>query len=128
MLGHMFGRRKRNRWERREEMFYLTRNSILFIYGYMASDIWYKTTQIAREETRCHHMGYSFLVAARVLLYASSHRQDNTYHNLCYTSHGALAGTKNYFNGISLYILISSTILMKSCNELICSDDLLSKY
>ena len=31
----------------------------------------------------------------RVLLYASSHRQDSTYHGLCYTSRGALAGTRN---------------------------------
>ena len=28
-------------------------------------------------------------------LYAPSHRQDNTYHGLYYTSHGALAGTRN---------------------------------
>ena len=41
-----------------------------------------------REETRCRHIGYSFRLAARVLLYASSHRQDNTYHGLCYTSRG----------------------------------------
>ena len=34
-------------------------------------------------------------IKARVLLYAPSHRQDNTYHGLCYTSRGALAGTKN---------------------------------
>ena len=27
--------------------------------------------------------------------YAPSHRQDNTYHGLCYTSRGALAGTRN---------------------------------
>ena len=40
-------------------------------------------------------MGYTFRLAARVLLYASSHRQDNTYHGLCYTSRGALAGTTN---------------------------------
>ena len=40
-------------------------------------------------------MGYSFRFTARVLLYASSHRQDNTYHGLCYTSRGALAGTRN---------------------------------
>ena len=40
-------------------------------------------------------MGYSFRLAARVLLYALSHRQDSTYHSLCYTSHGALAGTRN---------------------------------
>ena len=29
------------------------------------------------KETRCCHMGYSFRLAARVLLYASSHREDN---------------------------------------------------
>ena len=40
-------------------------------------------------------MGYSFRLAARVILYAPSHRQDNTYHGLCYTSHGALAETRN---------------------------------
>ena len=34
-------------------------------------------------------------LTARVLLYAPSHRQDNTYHGLCYTSRGALAGTRN---------------------------------
>ena len=56
-------------------MFYLTTHSTHFIYGYMASHI---------EETRCRHIGYSFRLAARVLLYASSHRQDNT-----------LAGTRN---------------------------------
>ena len=37
-----------------------------------------------------------FLLTARVLLYASSHWQDNTYHSLfVYTSHGVLAGTRN---------------------------------
>ena len=79
----------------RKEMFYLTTHSTHFIYGYMASDIWSRTTQTVREETRCRHMGYSFRLAARVLLYASSHRQDNTYHGLCYTSRGALAGPRN---------------------------------
>ena len=48
-----------------------------------------------REETRCLHIGYYFRLAARVLSYASSHRQDNTYHGLCYTSRGELAGTRN---------------------------------
>ena len=38
---------------------------------------------------------YSYRLTARVLLYAPSHRQDNTYHDLCYTSRGALAGTRN---------------------------------
>ena len=44
---------------------------------------------------RCRHIGYSYRLTARVLLYAPSHRQDNTYHSLCYTSRGALAGTRN---------------------------------
>ena len=80
---------------REREMFYLTTHSTHFIYGYMASDIWLRTILIVRKETRCRHIGYSYRLAARVLLYAPSHRQDNTYHGLCYTSRGALAGTRN---------------------------------
>ena len=53
-----------------------------------------QTTQIVREETLCRHTGYSFRLATRVLLYSPFHRHDSTYHGLCYTTHGALAGTK----------------------------------
>ena len=81
--------------EREREMFYLTTHSTHFTYGYMASDIWLRTILIMRKETRCCHIGYSFRLTARVILYAPSHRQDNTYHGLCYTSRGALAGTRN---------------------------------
>ena len=69
-------------------MFYLTTHSTHFIYGYMASDIWLRTILIVRKETRCRHIGYSYRLTARVLLYAP-------YHGLCYTSRGALAGTRN---------------------------------
>ena len=75
-------------------MFYLTTHSTHFIYGYMASDIRLRTILIVRKETRCHHIGYSYRLTARVLLYAPSHRQDSTYHGLCHTSRGALAGTR----------------------------------
>ena len=45
-------------------------NDALNIF-YMASYIWQRTIQIAREETRCrHYMGYSFRLAAEGLLYA----------------------------------------------------------
>ena len=81
--------------EREREMFYLTTHSTHLIYGYMASDICLRTILIVRKETRCRHIGYSYRLTARVLLYAPSHRQDNTYHGLCYTSRGALAGTRN---------------------------------
>ena len=76
-------------------MFYLTTHSTHFIYGYMASDIWLRTILIVRKETRCRHIGYAFRLTARVLLYAPSYRQDSTYHCLCYTSRGALAGARN---------------------------------
>ena len=39
--------------------------------------------------------GYSFWLTARVLLYVPSHRQDSTYHGICYTICGALTGTRN---------------------------------
>ena len=77
------------------EILYLTTCSTHFIYGYMASYIWLRTILIVRKETRCRHIGYSYRLTARVLLYAPSHRQDNTYHSLCYTSRGALAETRN---------------------------------
>ena len=78
-------------YQREREMFYLTMHSTHFIYGYMASDIWLRTILIVRKETRCRHIGYSYRLTARVLLYAPSYRQDNTYHSLCYTSRGALS-------------------------------------
>ena len=61
-------------------------HSTHFIYGYLASDIWLRTILIVRKENRCHHIGYSYQLTARVLLYAPSYRQNNTYHCLCYTS------------------------------------------
>ena len=65
--------------------------SILPIYcGIQASRkegnvLWLYGIRHMVKETCCHHMGYSFRLTARVLLYAPSHRQDSTYHSLCYT-------------------------------------------
>ena len=87
--------------ERERKMFYLTTHSTHFIYSYMASDIWLRTILIVRKETRCCHIGYSYRLTARVLLNAPSHRHDNTYHSLCYTSQGALAGTICWMPGNS---------------------------
>ena len=80
---------------REREMFYLTTHSTHFIYSYMASDIWLRTILIVRKETCCRHIGYSYQLTARDLLYVPSHRHDNTYHSLCYTSRGALDGARN---------------------------------
>ena len=61
----------------------------LYGVGYTVHD-----NETAREKTRCHHyMGYSFRLAARNLLYAPSHKQNNTH--CYYTSCGALTGMRN---------------------------------
>ena len=41
------------------------------------------------------YTGYIFGLAAMVLIKAPFHRKDSTYHNHCYTNHGAMAGTRN---------------------------------
>ena len=42
-----------------------------------------------------HFVGYSFLLAARVLLYAPSHKQNSTYHGLCHTELTRYHGTSS---------------------------------
>ena len=43
-----------------------------------------------------HGLLFEYLqLAAWVLLYLPSPKQDSTYHSLCYTSHGALVGVRN---------------------------------
>ena len=90
----------------------------LWLYGVRH---WYKTPQIAREKILCHHyIGYSFQIA-RVLLYTPSHRQDSTYHSLCYTSCGALAGMRNRSVGppqgikLTTHLFFDPILLDHSC-------------
>ena len=92
-------------------MFYLTTHSTHFIYGYMASDIWLRTILIVRKETRCRHIGYSYRLTARVLLYAPSH-------GFCYTSRGALVGMRNSSMGMSAKH--KADVVIKISNLLIC--------
>ena len=71
-------------------------NNLIYInIGYLCIKKKSHYIKILQCLTCCRHMGYSFRLAARVLLYASSHRQDKTYHGLYYTSRGALALTRN---------------------------------
>ena len=91
--------------EGRKEMFNLIMHSTHFIYSYIVKDtqivvkdtqIVVKDTPIVIKETHCfHYMSYYFQLAASVLLHAPSHTQDSTYHSLCYTCRGALAGMRN---------------------------------
>ena len=117
--------------QREREMFYLTTHSTHFIYGYMASDIWLRTILIVRKETCCRHIGYSYRLTARVLLYAPSHRQDNTYHGLCYTSRGALAlyGQNQAVSRRKemFYLMTHSTVIWKG-KEMLYFNDALKTY
>ena len=51
----------------------------------MASDIMVKDHSDSEKVNPLRHIGYSYRLTAWVLLYAPSHRQDSTYHGLCYT-------------------------------------------
>ena len=94
----------------------------------MASDIWLRTILIVRKETRCRHMGYSYRLTARVLLYAPSHRQDNTYHGLCYTSRGALAGTRTIMKDKVTYTPPSTAENLSQALKEVCVIELTQEY
>ena len=89
------------RIEREREMFYLTTHSTHFIYGYMASDMVKDHSDNEKGNPLPPHR-LLFPISSKVILYAPSHRQDNTYHGLCYTSRGALAGTRNNAMGFRI--------------------------
>ena len=85
----------------RKEMFYLMMHSthfILWLYGvgHMVKD----HSDSERGNPLPTHMGYSFRLTARVILYAPSHRQDSTYHGLCYTSRGAMTLDSIIFDSV----------------------------
>ena len=69
-----------------KEMFYLTTHSTHFIYGYMASD--------SERENPLSQQGLLFPISSKGSFICII-RQDDTYHGLCYTSRGVLAGTRN---------------------------------
>ena len=60
--------------------------------------------------------GLLFPLSAIVLLCAPSHRQDSTYHSLCYTSCGVLDGTRNSSVGPPLRIDPTTHHTMNECS------------
>ena len=76
-------------YEGRKEMFFSKlRPRHIFIYGYNYSVGLMVKDHLYSEKGNP-------LPPAMVLLYAPFHRQDSTYHGLCYTSRGALSGSRN---------------------------------
>ena len=82
-----------------KEMFSLMMHSTFYLWLIGIRHIVKQYSDSERKMFCYLYMSYSFQLAARGLLYASSHRQGHTYHSLCYTSRGALAGTRNSSKG-----------------------------
>ena len=81
--------------EGRKEMFYLTTHSTHFILRLYGVIHMVKNHLDFEGGNPLPPHGLLFPISSKILLYASSRRQNNTYHGLCYTSRGALAGTRN---------------------------------
>ena len=69
------------------EMFYLTMPSTHFIYSYIASD--------SERGNSLPPPGLLFPISSKGSFIYIIPTHDNTFHSLCYTSRGALAGTRN---------------------------------
>ena len=69
----------------------------LYGIGHMVKD--HGDSHLRNPLSPLHYL--TFRLAALYLLYALSHRQDSIYHGLCYTSRGALTGTRNSSMGLT---------------------------
>ena len=69
-----------------------------FIYSYM-SDTVKNHSDSERGNPLLSLYGLLFLISSKGYFYML-HRQDSTYHSLCYTSHRALAGMRNSSVGL----------------------------
>ena len=67
----------------------------------MASDIYGKDHSDSERGNSLPHMGYSFRLAGRVLLYAPSPREDSTYHDLC-TPVASTGWNEKQLNGFTM--------------------------
>ena len=75
---------------KKERNVYLMTHSTHFIYGYMVSDIWLKTTVGKGGNLLLLLHGLLFPISSKESFIGQTNRQDSTYHDLCYTSCEAL--------------------------------------
>ena len=90
-------REKRDRQrDGQKEMFYLTTDSTHFIYGYMASDMVKDHSDIEKGNPLPPHGLLTLSEELQGLFYMHHPTYRIAAHtSVCYTSHGALAGTRN---------------------------------
>ena len=75
-------------------LFNNTLNTLLFtVTGHQTYKVKENLDSERRNPLQPHRI--LFPINSKGFLYAPSHRQDSTYHSLCYTSRGSLAGMRN---------------------------------
>ena len=80
-------------------MFYLTTHSTHFIYGYMVSDIIMVKNHLDSEKGNPTAPTWAILSDLQQGFFYML-GQDSTYHTACYTSRGALAGTRKVWSKV----------------------------
>ena len=85
--------------EVRNEMFYLTTHSTHFILWLYGVGHMVKNNSDSERGNLLPPHGLLFPINSKGSFMCISHRQDSTYHSLCYISRGALAGTRNISMG-----------------------------
>ena len=101
--------------EGRKEMFYLTMHSTFYLRLYGIRHMVKDHSDSERGNPLLPH-GLLFLISSKV---APSHRQESTFHSLCYTSRGALAGKTAAGCLHHLSVLVShygTSIFVQLCN------------
>ena len=98
--------------EERKDMLYLMMHSTHFIYVYMASNIVEDHSDSERGNSLRPHW-LLFPISRKGSFTCIISQMDSTYHSLCYTSHGALARTRDSSMGTPLRIdpMIHRTIM-----------------
>ena len=76
------------------------KGNVLFNDALNTFYLWLYGVGSVREETRCcHYKGYSFFINSNGIFNICTDIHDNTYHSLCHTSGGPLAGMRNSLIG-----------------------------
>ena len=87
-------------------MFYLTTHSTHFSYGLYGVRHMVKDHSDSEKGNPLPPHRLLFPINSKGYFLAPSHRQDSICHGLCYTSRGALAGTRNHRNNCRRFSLV----------------------
>ena len=99
----------------RKEMFYLTMHSTHFYLRLYGIRHMVKDHSDSKRGNPLPPHGLLFSISCKGSFICIIHRQDNTYHGLCYTSRGALSGMSNSWMGPPWRIDPTTHCTMSEC-------------